>query len=160
MGMEEFMTEEKKRKRKSDEEVIFAQEKVAGFIVKPWSFGVLFEISEMLDSIFTKLDQRGVDLKFDFNDGLGADLSRFIRIAAIAAPEVKAILAITIDADENTIEELDMKTGIKLLTTVFKQNFEIIKNGLGLSLIKEEEKEKVKEKKEEEGISNIQTISQ
>jgi len=149
------MTEEKKRKkRKSDEEIIFAQEEIAGFKVKPWSFGVLFEISEMLDAIFTKLDHRGVDLKFDFSEGFASDLPKFIRIAAIAAPEVKAIIAITVDATEEEIEELDMKVGIKLLTTIFKQNFEIIKNALGLSLVMEKEKTE-----EKEGASDQKTIS-
>ena len=149
------MTEEKKRKkRKSDEEIIFAQEEIAGFKVKPWSFGVLFEISEMLDAIFTKLDHRGVDLKFDFSEGFASDLPKFIRIAAIAAPEVKAIVAITVDATEEEIEELDMKVGIKLLTTIFKQNFEIIKNALGLSLVMEKEKTE-----EKEGASDQKTIS-
>ena len=134
------MTEEKKRKkRKSDEEIIFAQEEIAGFKVKPWSFGVLFEISEMLDAIFTKLDHRGVDLKFDFSEGFASDLPKFIRIAAIAAPEVKAIIAITVDATEEEIEELDMKIGIKLLTTIFKQNFEAIRDIVKLDIITEKD---------------------
>jgi len=137
----------KRTKKRSDEEILFPEVEIGGFKIKPWSFGVLFEISEMLDAIFVKLDQRNVDLKFNFDEGLASNMPKFIRIAAIAAPEVKAILAITIDVNDEVIENLDMKTGMNLLITIFKQNFETLKNVFTISseLIEPEEiKEEIK----------------
>uniref|UniRef100_A0A6M3KG28 Tail assembly chaperone n=1 Tax=viral metagenome TaxID=1070528 RepID=A0A6M3KG28_9ZZZZ len=125
---------EEQEKKKTDEEILFSERKIAGFTVKPWSFGTLFDISGLLDTIFDKIAQKEIVLEFDFDEGLTKELPKLLRIASIAAPEVKAVLALTVNVDEKEIEELDMVKGMELLSAVFRQNFSILKNAFGLSL--------------------------
>ena len=49
--------------KKTDEEILFPDVKVGKVVVKPWSFGVLFEISDLVDSVLNKMESK--NLGFD-----------------------------------------------------------------------------------------------
>ena len=143
----------RKKKSKTDEEVLFSEEKVGKYTIKPWSFGILFEISEMLDGIFEKIEAKGINLEFKAEF---IPYSTIVRIFAVSAPEIKKIIATTLGLEESEVERMSMEDGVRSAFVIFKQNWGVVKNVLSLSLpeiameIMEEEtgEEKEEEKKE------------
>jgi len=122
------MTEEKKQK-KSKEEVLFPEIVISKYKIKPWSFGVLFEISEMLESILEKMEVKKISIDDMLKDGVISWIS-LTKIFTLASEEVLRIISLTVDVDQDEIKNLDMQTGIQIATTIFRQNKEVIKNAL------------------------------
>lgn len=127
-------------KKKTDEEVLFTKEKIAGYTITPWSFGTLFEIGQMLDTIFDELDKRKIVL--DDVDFLSYTF--MVKLFSIASPQIKKIISITLDTSEDNVDMLSMKDGINITLVIFKQNFDIIKNELGLTFLEEKINEEEK----------------
>jgi len=127
-------------KKKTDEEVLFTKEKIAGYTITPWSFGTLFEIGQMLDIIFDELDKRKIVL--DDVDFLSYTF--MVKLFSIASPQIKKIISITLDTSEDNVDMLSMKDGINITLVIFKQNFDIIKNELGLTFLEEKINEEEK----------------
>ena len=116
---------EKSQSGASDEQILFPDVKIANYTITPWSFGILFDISALLDIVLTKVDEKGIA------DQLEAGIVPYTTIArlfTIASPEVLKIMAITAEAEEDKIKGLSMEDGIKMAYTIYKQNFTIIKN--------------------------------
>lgn len=125
-----------KKKSKDDEAVIFPEAKVAGITVKPWSFGMLFELSTMLDSVIQKVEQKGMV------DDLTSGFISYITMAklfTIASDEVLKMISLTTGKKEEEIKALDISDGVKLAMVIYEQNKETIKNGLAPLLQKNEE---------------------
>lgn len=124
----EEVSEEQERVEKEDM-TIFDETKVAGIVVKPWSFGTLFEISPFLDSVLEKAEKNGLiqDLE-SIEDRLSAHV--VAKIFTTASDEVLAILRLTTGVDEVTIKNLSMQDGVTLVTAIYNQNKETIKNAL------------------------------
>ena len=85
------------KKKKSETEVLFPDIEVDGITVKPWSFGMLFELSEHLAVVIDKCEQKDIDKIFRFDrDNLDIKIVDAIKLLHIAGPEIKAIVAKTI----------------------------------------------------------------
>ena len=118
---------DKKKNKKSEEEVLFPEAKFGGFEVKPWSFGILFEISGLLDEVLEKVEEKGL---FDmFNSDTISYLS-MVKVFTIASPQILKIISITLNEDEEKIKELSMEDGINIAIEITRQNWTILKNVL------------------------------
>ena len=126
------------KKKKSDEEILFPDIKVGDLVIKPWSFGKLFDLSLLLDNIMVKAEARGI--LEDIDDGF-LKYTTMVKIFALSAPEILEIICITVDKDEDYVKSLSMTDGIKIALSIYNQNQEIIKNAFALLLTKENEEE-------------------
>jgi len=113
---------------KQDEVTLFPEANVDGIVVKPWSFGKLFDLSVLLDSVLDKAESKGVIA--EFNSGTTIPYTTMAKLFTIASPEVLKIISITLGKSEDEVRELPMATGIKIAVTIFSQNRETIKNAL------------------------------
>jgi len=109
-------------KKKTDEEILFPDVKVGKYIIKPWSFGILFDISDMLEGILDKLDEKSIKIEEIFSPEGFISYTNLLRLFTIASKDVLSIIGITLDVDEEELKELDMTTGIKIATIIYKQN--------------------------------------
>lgn len=138
------MSEEKEVK-KTEEEILFPDVEVAGIIVKPWTFGKLFQISNDLDELINILDEKNILLSLE-NDLVS--MSLIMKVFTIATGPLMNLITKSADVDEEKINSLTMEDGIKLVYTIFYQNWETIKNAMTPLLISKnkvgvgEEKEK------------------
>ena len=144
-------------KKKSEEEILFPEVKIAGKTIKPWSFGALFDLSESLEIVLDKIEDRDIDKEFEDSGGILA-YSTIARIFTIANREVLKIIAYTLEEDEAEVKKLSMSDGVKIALTIFHQNVETIKNALAPLLAedtktKEGEEGENKEEKTEENIA-------
>jgi len=130
--MTENKKEEKKKEEKSEEEILFPEVKVGSFVVKPWAFGKLFELSPSLELVLDKMGEKGISIDNLFQSEI-IKYSTLARLFTIASSEVLKIIATTLDKTEEEIKDLDMADGIKIVTIIFKQNREVIKNALSPS---------------------------
>ena len=127
-------------KKKTDEEIMFPEVTVAGYKVKPWSFGMLFEISPMLDSVLSTLETKDIDVDSGF-----LSYTTIARLFAVASPQILDIIAITLDVDVNEVKNLSMEDGVKIAFTIYQQNSTVLKNVIR-SLLVERKTKKVVEK--------------
>ena len=113
--------------KKTDEEIIFSSKIIAGIEVKPWSFGILFEISTMLECILDRMEEKKI-----FVDPVAGFISYFdmLRIFTMANQEVLKIISITTNKDIEEIKNLGMEDGIKLAITIYQDNSIILKNAV------------------------------
>ena len=129
MTEEQKVTNSPQTEDKTDEAVLFNEIEIQGIKVKPWSFGVLFEIAEDLDNVIDKLEERNIDI----NKINLLDYKTMVRIFAIAGPYVFKIMSKTVSVSEEKLKELDVQDGIKLAMIIVQQNLGQIKNGFGLT---------------------------
>jgi len=108
--------------------------------VKPWSFGMLFEISPMLDSVLSTLETKDIDIDSGF-----LSYTTIARLFAVASPQILDIIAITLDVDVNEVKNLSMEDGVKIAFTIYQQNSTVLKNVIR-SLLVERKTKKVVEK--------------
>ena len=116
-------------KKKSDEQILFSDVKVDDIVIKPWSFGMLFELSGLLDSVMDKAEKKGILEKVFSEDGYISYIT-MARVLSLASDEVLQIMATTIDKDFDTIKNFDMAKGVKIAVAIFNQNVDVIKNAL------------------------------
>ena len=136
----------------SEERVIFPEAVVGDITIKPWSFGILFKISEMLERILDKVDEKNVDLSVF--DGVTTFIPYTVvaRLFTIASKELLEIVSITVGKSIEEIEALSMEDGIHTVMVIYEQNSTTIKNALTSVLPKEEKKaeeDKVEKKQKE-----------
>jgi len=113
--------------KKTDEEILFPEAKVGDITIRPWSFGILFEISTMLETVLDKMEEKKI-----FVDPVAGFISYFdmLRIFTLANKEVKTIIAITLGKSEEDVELLSMEDGLKIAMIIYKQNSTVLKNVL------------------------------
>ncbi len=114
-------------KTKTEESILFPEQKVGNIIVKPWSFGKLFDLSVLLEKALTKLDANGIDIE----KALSGTTISYVLIAkffSLVSDEILDVISITLDKDKEEIKALSMEDGIKAAFIIFNQNKEIIKN--------------------------------
>lgn len=119
------MTEDKKPQ--SDEEILFPELTIEGEVLKPWSFGKLFDLSPMLETVLDKIEAKGIDVDFT------KDVIPYITIAklfTIATPEILKIISITLGKSEEEIKEFSMSKGVKIASAIYEQNKDIVKNAV------------------------------
>lgn len=125
---EEVVKEEEK---KTDEEILFAEQDINGIMVKPWSFGILFEITEDLEAILSKLDEADIDIDTILTNGI--TWKNMVRLFTVASPHVFRIIQLTVSKDEDTVKALSLEDGIKIALLIYSQNRDQIKNALSLT---------------------------
>ena len=132
------MTEEVKTEL---EKSIFPEANVGDIIIKPWKFGILFQISGFIGEILDTMESKNISIEGDPITGL-ISYSTIARIFAVAATSILKIMAITLKKPEEEIEEFDMDEGLEIAYTIYKQNFEQIKKILNDVFIKKLEDER------------------
>lgn len=121
--------ENEEKIEKSDESILFPEEKIGDLVVKPWSFGMLFEISPYLEIVVDKAEESGLIKKFEENTTF-LSYPTMIKLFTIASKPMLMIIAMTVGKDEDYIKSLDMETGMKLAVTIYNQNKSTISNSL------------------------------
>ena len=117
-------------KKKTDEEILFPDVKVADTTIRPWSFGVLFEISDLVDHVINKMEDKKVGLDSIISSDGTITFLTIGKLFTIASPEVLKIMSITTGLSDIDIKALSMEDGIKMAFTIYSQNKETIKNAL------------------------------
>jgi len=120
----------KKEDKKSEEQILFPEAVVDGITVKPWSFGMMFKVAPLVDSIITKIEAKGIDLD---SDTLTLSWPVITKIFVCAADEIIKVISMTIEKPKEEIETFGMETGVSLALTIFRQNSQTIKNAFGLN---------------------------
>ena len=111
----------------TDEQVLFPEVKIGDIVVKPWSFGILFEISTMLEKVLDRINEKQILI-----DPISGFISYFdmLRIFTLANSEVRKIIAITVGKTEEEINQLSMEDGIKIAMEIYNTNSTTLKNVL------------------------------
>jgi len=115
-------------KKKSDEEILFSQVSIDGITVKPFSFGVLFDVSGLLDSVIDKAEKKGLIDEITKSGNLS--YIHMVKLFTLASDEVLKIIAIVTGKTTDEIKALSVSDGIKIAYVIFIQNKEILKNAL------------------------------
>lgn len=126
--------------KKSDEEILFPNVKVGIYTIKPWSFGLLFEIVLLLDEIICKMEERKIVLDFSKE---GIPYEKLLKIFSLASSQILKVIAISLDVPEQEVKDFDIKEGMEIAMTIYKQNEEQIKNALTPLLMSSEGEKKV-----------------
>ena len=113
--------------KKTDDEILFPEAKVGDIVIKPWSFGILFDISTMLEHILDRMDEKKIIV-----DPIAGFISYFdmLKIFTLANQEVLQIISLTVEKDVEEIKKLGMEDGIKIAMIIYKQNSTTLKNVL------------------------------
>ena len=124
-------------------ETLFPEAKVGDIIIKPWSFGMLFKISDVLGSIIDKAEKRNILQDFE------KETTTYVLMAklfSLAGPELLSIISLTINMSQSEVEAFDMATGIKIALIIFNQNKDMIMNSIkNVFSVSLEEKEEAQE---------------
>ena len=143
-------------KKKSDEEILFPEQKIAGISVRPWSFGELFLIADPLERVLDKIVDSGMsDILVDENGEFQLDYFSIARLFTLASQELLDIISETLGIEKEKVEALSATDGIAIVLLMFQQNKEMlvnaIKNALSSPLKKKTKlQKKIKKKKEGE----------
>jgi hypothetical protein len=114
--------------KNNEERILFPEAKIGDIVVKPWSFGVLFEISSMLEVVLDKMEEKKIDID---NTGF-LSYATIAKLFTIASPQLLKIISLTIEKDIEDIKKLKMEDGIKIAYTIYMQNSSTIKNAFSL----------------------------
>ena len=114
-------------KKKSDEQVLFADIVIDDVKISPWAFGILFELSESLDAVLDKAANKGI-LDNIVDDSGSISYITMARIFALANEEILSIISITIDKSVDEIKNFKMDKGIKVALAIFNLNRDVIKS--------------------------------
>jgi len=111
-----------------DEQTLFPEAKVGENVIKPWSFGMLFEISDIVDAVITKVNEKGLTAELFTEDFIAYD--NVAKLFTIAANPLLTLICKTLDKDEEYVKGLSMTDGIEITLIIGKQNWTTIKNAL------------------------------
>lgn len=113
-------------KKKTDEEILFPTVKVGDIEVKPFSFGVLFQVSSYLEIILNKIEQNNILLATD----IGLNVQGIVKLMSLCGEEIVKVLSLATGVEEDKVRNLSVDKGVLLAKTVFEQNSDIIKKSL------------------------------
>jgi hypothetical protein len=108
-------------------EVLVDEVQIAGYSVRPWSFGKIIQLTQYIDRIKTLLN--GTEFKLSSSDSITPDEVEMI--VKTVAPLAPVIMSITVDATEEDMINLPGDDGIFMLITIVKQNLGYLKNLYG-----------------------------
>ena len=143
-------------KKKSDEEILFPEKKIAGITVRPWSFGELFIIADPLERVLDKIDDSGMsDKLIDENGEFQLDYLSLARLFTLASQELLDIISDTLGVAKEKVEALSATDGISIVLLMYNQNREMLVNAIKNALSSPPKKKtklqkELKEKKEGE----------
>jgi len=111
-------------RKKSDEEILFPEAKIADITVKPWSFGMLFKLGPLVEKVLKKMEEQDINIDTDI-----IKYSTIAKLFTIASEPVLEIICLTTGKDRKTIEGLGIGDGVKIAFLIYSQNKEqIVKN--------------------------------
>jgi hypothetical protein len=105
----------------NEEKVLFPEAKVGDVVIKPWSFGMLFEIADLLGKVIDKAEQRNLIEELNSSNGF-LHYTTFVKIFSIAGPEVMEIIQKTVKIDKEIISNMSMDDGLQIAFIIFEQN--------------------------------------
>ena len=123
---------------KTPEEILFPEAKVGDTIIKPWSFGKLFDVSVALEKILDKAEKKKIDLN-DLDSIF--EYATMAKLFTLASKELLDVIALTLDKKVAEVKALSMEEGLAITIIIAKQNWATIKNVLNPLLPQEEEVE-------------------
>ncbi|MEO0250054.1 MAG: hypothetical protein ABIN58_11125 [candidate division WOR-3 bacterium] len=110
--------------KKADVDVLFPEQRVCGYTVRPWTWGQITELGQDLAAVIDEMRKEGV--KADRLDmGILAALLR-------ATGATTRIVAVSIGQTEDHIMSLMPDVVGRLLVTIVSANWEYLKNSFGL----------------------------
>ena len=124
---------------KTPEEVLFPEVKIGEIVVKPWNFGILFDVSSAIERILDKMDEKGVSFENIVDEYGIVKYQTIARLFSLATDDVFDIISITTGVEKEELKDLPMKDGIHIALTIYKQNKEVIKNALALGTPQDDE---------------------
>ena len=113
----------------TEESILFPEVKVGDIVVKPWSFGMLFSISEDLEQVLNRMEETDLISKLEKSGGL-ISYTLLARIFTIASNHVLKIIAVTINKTEDEVRALSMEDGMKIAMIIYNQNKQTIMSSL------------------------------
>ena len=152
------MTEEKEKKKKSDEEILFPEVKIKvknmkgkekEYVIRPWSFGELVEISPLIENIFQDLKKRGTVI-----DPTNFTFDNMKDVYFSSIKHVGEIIAKTLKIEKAELSDLSVPSAVNLALGIFNANLDNLGNiispfsGLGGAI--EEESPSVSEEKDQD----------
>lgn len=125
------MTDEKTNE-KTEEQILFPEQTIAGIVVKPWTFGCLFSIAEPLERILNKIDENNLAEKLfmEKTGNITVDYLTIARVFTLASVELFFVMQKTLDVDAETLSKLSIPDGIRIALLMYSQNKEIIVNAI------------------------------
>jgi len=124
---------------KKEERIIFPDTEIAGIKIKPWSFGNLFDVADILAVIIDKAEERGVIKSFEESGIL--KYTTMVKLFGLANKEILNIMAKTLDVEEDVLRKLSIEDGVKIALTIFEQNKNTITGAVKNVLSVPQEKE-------------------
>lgn len=115
--------------KQSEEAIIFPEVTIDGVVVKPWSFGMLFDISSDLEEILNKMETADLISKLEGTKGF-IPYTLIARIFTIASPHVLRIISKTVGKPEEEVRNFSMETGMKIAMVIYNQNKQTIMNAI------------------------------
>jgi len=116
-------------KTKSEEEIIFPDIEISGYVLRPWSFGVLFKLSHLLGSVLDKAEEKNLVSEINESGGF-LQYTTLAKLFSIAGPELLEIISITLGAPAEEIEALNMEAGLRIALAIYNMNKDVITNSL------------------------------
>ena len=117
--------------KKTEEEILFPEQEVAGITVTPWTFGNLFSIAQPLERILDKIEEAGMaDKIIDTEGNFILDYFSLARLFTIASVELLYVIATTLEVEAEVVEALPIKDGIAIVLLMFNQNKEMLTGAL------------------------------
>lgn len=107
---------------KSDEEILFPELEIDGFIIRPWTLGKLRKVNPCIERVLGKLEKKNIKLSLDNIE------NNLLDLYFAAVDEIITILSISLDVEEEKLENITIPQAIRLIFLVYKQNEDSIKN--------------------------------
>lgn len=118
--------------KQTEEQILFPEQKIGGIIVRPWSFGQLFDVSEPLERVLDKIENSGfADKLIDPESGdINLSYVGLARLFTVAGPELLNVISKTLDVEQDDLRKLSIKDGVAILLLMYAQNKEMIAGAL------------------------------
>jgi hypothetical protein len=113
-------------KNKTEDEILFPELEIDGYIIKPWTLGKLRKVNPHIEKVLETLKNKKVQLSTENIE------SHIMDVYFAAIPEMISILAISLDKEEEDLEDIPIPQAIKLVYLVYRQNEDSIKNVFSL----------------------------
>lgn len=126
---------EKQKEDVAGAEALVQEDVIAGYVIKPWSFGTIIKLTAHLNKVADKFKQSGISMGSLKEN----DTEAIAKIIQIVMPIAPIIMSTTLDVDEEVITNLPADDGLLIMLTITKQNVKYLKNLFGpiLNLITE-----------------------
>lgn len=115
-------------------EILEDGEKIAGFLVKPWTISKCARLTPAFEKIAGELKKRKLTFRDFFamkknEDGTtGVEILNLDQLMFSIMPAVPEVLKITLDAGDAEIDKIRQDDVMKFVVVIVRQNFDYVKN--------------------------------